>query len=95
MQSFEYSISLSCCYFTRNCTISEGTKKKEYLLRRTDEGTITKIPCDPPNDELETAQENAVKFSRFARPKNENIHAGKNIKLNGFMCNGAVLYLRT
>ena len=55
---------------------SLGTKKNEYILQKNDDGSICKIPWEPPNDKKETAAENAVKFSRFSRPKNENVHAG-------------------
>ena len=50
-----------------------GTKKEEYLLRRdTETGELYKIPYDP---QLETAVHNTIKFVRFVRCKNENVHA--------------------
>ena len=51
-----------------------GTKKEEYLLRWNSETKkLYKIPYVP---QLETAVHNTIKFIRFLRCKNENVHAG-------------------
>ena len=47
-----------------------GTKDKEYLLRN-DKGELVKIDYDP---QLLTCIHNTIKFCRFFRCKNENIH---------------------
>ena len=49
-----------------------GTKRDEYILYMED-GKLKKKEFDP---ELLTAIDNTVKYIRFARCKNENLHAG-------------------
>ena len=61
-----------------------GTKNEEYLLRWDPvKKELFTIPYDP---QLETAGHNTIKFVRFLRCKNENVHAAlkqaNRIKLN-------------